>query len=481
MPTVADVLVDGLLRAGVARGFTHTGAPTSVQTALRQRGLAVVEAGAPDTACLLAAVTGDIGEGPGLALLAAAAIDAAAPSLRYAVASRAPMLILGERVPLPVIGAMGLKGSVTLTMESAAQGTAHALQLAQREPRGPVFLALDHEIAGEPAVPVATAVRPAPLPPPDGRALDETARRLGGAARPVLVVGLECRAGDASKWLRPLAETLPAPVLVTPQARGVLPDPHPLNLGPVAEGAALLARADLVVAVGVDALEAVPGGWPPAASVLHLGATPAARADWTPAVQVVGDIALVIEELAPRLRGHRRADWDVAELDRLKRGRSSAARTPGLGPQRVVAIVREMTPAGTIAAVDGGLGAAAAAAWVAVGPNELLTAGEAGPRSFAVTAALAAQLARPARRAIAFADAVGLARGDDALAAAARLGAPVLVIALGAPDTDGPLALAARLGITGVPAPTERALAQTVAAALAGSAPSLIDARAGRV
>jgi acetolactate synthase-1/2/3 large subunit len=479
MPTVADVLVDGLLRAGVARGFTHTGATTGAQTAWRQRGLAVVEAGAPDTACLLAAVTGDIGEGPGVALLAAEAIDAAGPGLRYAVASRAPMLILGERVPLPVIGALGLKGSVTLTTESAAQGTAHALQLAQREPRGPVFLALDHEIAGEPAVPVATAVRPAPLPPPDGGALDEAARRLGGAVRPVLVVGLECRAGDAPKWLRPLAETLPAPVLVTPRARGVLPDPHPLNLGPVAEGAALLARADLVVAVGVDALEAVPGGW--AASVLHLGATPPARADWTPAAQVVGDIALVIEELAPRLRGHRRADWDVAELDRLKRGRIGAARTTGLGPQRVVALVREITPAGTIAAVDGGLGAAAAAAWVAVGPNELLTAGEAGPRSFAVTAALAAQLACPDRRAIAFADAGGLARGDDALAVAARLGAPVLVIALGASDTDGPLALAARLDMTGVLAPTERALAQTVAAALAGSAPFLIDARAGRV
>jgi hypothetical protein len=57
----------------------------------------------------------------------------------------------------------------------------------------------------------------------------------------------------------------------------------------------------------------------------------------------------------------------------------------------------------------------------------------------------------------------------------------VLVIALGAPDTEGPLALAAHLGISGVAAPTERVLAQTVAAALAGSAPFLIDARAGRV
>jgi acetolactate synthase-1/2/3 large subunit len=477
-PSVAAVVVDGLVRAGVARVFTHAGAGLArLESAVRLKGLAVVETTAPATACLLAAVSGEVGVGPGVALLGEAGLAEAAAGLDYAGSSRAPMIVVspaGAGAP----GAGGLKGRATLTQVSAAHEIAHALRLALAEPRGPVQVAVDDALAGQPAVPVATAVRPPPPPPADAQALDEMARRLGHAARPVLVVGMAARADDVAKWLRPLAETLPAPVLVTPRARGVLPDPHPLNLGPVSEGAALLARADLVVALGVEAQEAVPRGWPPDAPVLHLGPLPSARPDWTPAVQVVGDLALIIEELAPRLRGRSRADWNVAELDRLKRGRTAIVRGPGLDPERVVAIAREVTRAGTIAAADGGrCEAALTAAWAAVGPYELLVPGPAGPPSFAVAAALASQLACPDRRALAFADAAGLAPDDDALAVAARVAAPIVVIALGPPGAGDPLGVAAGLGLAGVPAAAESALAPALVRALAARAPSVIDAR----
>src|SRR5439155_1226184 len=89
--------------------------------------------------------------------------------------------------------------------------------------------------AGAHAVPVATACRPGPLPPPDPRSLDEAARLLAGASRPVLIAGLQCRSVTDAQWLRALAEALPAPVLLTLRAKGILPDPHPLMprlLGP---------------------------------------------------------------------------------------------------------------------------------------------------------------------------------------------------------------------------------------------------------
>src|SRR5438034_11258051 len=87
------------------------------------------------------------------------------------------------------------------------------------EPRGPVHLDVPAEVAGAHAVPVATACRPGPLPPPDPRSLDEAARLLAGASRPVLIAGLQCRSVTDAQWLRALAEALPAPVLLTLRAK----------------------------------------------------------------------------------------------------------------------------------------------------------------------------------------------------------------------------------------------------------------------
>src|SRR5262245_12781333 len=471
-PTVADVVVDGLLRSGVARVFV-AGPMPGFQTAAARAGLSVVDAGTPATAVLLAAVTGELSEAPGIALIAEAA--GCAVGIAHAVVSRAPMLVISAtESPAP-----SFKGEVTLTPESAAHGTAPAIQLALHPPRGPVHVTLALDIADRPTVPVATVVRPAPLPPPDARTLDEAARRLCEASRPVLVVGLECRAGDVAKWLRPLAETLPAPVLTTPRARGVLPDPHPLSLGEVGEGSALLVQADLVAAVGVDVLEAVPSAWPPATPILHIGTSPPTRADWGPSVHVVGDIALAIEELAPRLRGRSRADWDVAAVDRLKRQLVAARRTGG--PARVVASAREMTVAGTVATADPGLcQAAVAAGWQAVGPCELLIPGEGGAPGFALTAALAARLDRPDRAALAFMDTNGLTQGADALSVIARVKAPVVAIVLGLDEGGAAPSLAERMGLAVVTAPTESALARALPAALASRAPCLIHTSGAR-
>ena len=100
---------------------------------------------------------------------------------------------------------------------------------------------------------------------------------------------------------------------------------------------------------------------------------PQALDDWAPALQVLGDIGAVIEELAQRLRDQPRADWDVAELDRLRR--EGAARCAGDGlTARVVRLAREATPAGTIATVDAGQHhACVASAWPAVAPREFLS------------------------------------------------------------------------------------------------------------
>jgi acetolactate synthase-1/2/3 large subunit len=216
-------------------------------------------------------------------------------------------------------------------------------------------------------------------------------------------------------------------VLATPKGKGALADPHPLALGALGAGHPALVRADLVILLGVDVGEWPPGVLPSAARAARIGRSP--WPDDGVAVEAVGDLGLVIEELAPSVRARPAADWDVAELDRIKRSIGRAATAAPAG--RLVALAREATPAGTLAAGD----VPALAAWQAVGPRETLS--PLGPTpGYAVLAAVAAQLAHGDRRVVAFTNTSGLGSGMPALRLATTLGLPLVVVTLGALDAE---------------------------------------------
>ena len=64
MNTVADVVVDGLARAGTPRIFGVPGVGASLLAAARARGLPLVLAYGESAACVMAAVTGDLAAAP---------------------------------------------------------------------------------------------------------------------------------------------------------------------------------------------------------------------------------------------------------------------------------------------------------------------------------------------------------------------------------------------------------------------------------
>jgi acetolactate synthase-1/2/3 large subunit len=392
---------------------------------------------APDasSACVLAAVTGEILERPGAALAPLADALSLRPGLALAARDRCPSILVTDLHADAALLAPVVKATVVLEPASAGHWIAHAANLAMTDPRGPVHVMCAEAVAAQPAVPVATAVRPAPLPPPTAAALEALGDVLARASRPLVLTGLECGPGDA-KWVRAFAESLPAPVLGTPKGRGVLPEPHPLALGLAEAGHPLLARTDLVVLVGVDAME-LPPGVLPARAVARIDRASWPEAASPPVVEVQGDIALVIEELAPRVRARPAADWDVAELDRVKRAAMQRARaTP---TSRVVAIVREATPAGTIVASDVPLGLA----WQAVAPREVLTPlGGVVPPGYAALAAVAAQLADRDRRVVAFTAPGHRAATSTALAMAETLTLPIVVVELGQERDEPAFAMA---------------------------------------
>jgi acetolactate synthase-1/2/3 large subunit len=527
MPTVADILIDGLCRAGVQRIFGVPGGGSNLELleAARVAGLPFVLCHQESAACIMAAVTGELTGAPGAALSTLGpGVSASATGLAHAFLDRSPLIYVSDRHPGAALDfathqafdhaaflAPVVKGSVVVTADSASHWIAHAAQLALKEPRGPVHLDLPADVAGRPAVPFAASITSEPLPQPSQADLDGAAAMIRRAKRPVVLVGLQCRGGDA-KWLRAFAEALPAPVLATYKAKGALPDPHPLALG-IFTGGALeepaVGRADLIITFGLDTVELIPRRWSYTAPVLSLARSPSdaperraagSGAYFAPALELVGDLGLILEELAPRLREHH-ADWDVAEVDRLRRERQRALeiQVPGLAPHRIVQIARECTPAGTIATADAGAHMFQAAEyWHAVAPGEFLISNGLATMGFALPAAIAAQLVHPERRVLCLTGDGGFMMVASELETVARLRLPITLIvfndaALSLIEVKqeqkgyagasmryaGPdlVALARSFGVAARVATDEAAFTGALIAAQGEPGPTLIDAR----
>jgi acetolactate synthase-1/2/3 large subunit len=529
VPSVAELVVEGLLRAEVPRVFGVPGGGSNLEVleAARARGLPFVLCHQEWAACIMAAVTGELTGRPGAVLSTLGpGVTASATGLAHAQLDRAPLLYISDRHPSSVLAyathqyvdhaahlAPIVKGSVAVTADSAGHWVAHAVQLALAEPRGPVHLDLPADVAGAPAVPVATVVNPAPPPAPEDALVERAAEMIRQARRPLVIAGLGCRGADA-KWLRAFCEALPAPVLTTYKGKGAIPDPHPLALGIFTGGALeepLVQRADLIIAFGLDPVELIPRRWSYSAPVLSLARgpsgdprrrAPGGGAYFTPALEVVGDPGALLEDLAPRIvRRDARADWDVAEVERLRRERAAALEVPvpGLAPHRVAQIARELTAAGSIATVDAGAHMFQTTAyWQALAPGELLISNGLATMGFALPAAIAAQLVHPERRVVCFTGDGGLMMVVAELETVARLRLPIVIVVFNdaalslievkqaqkgfegvsmryaGPDLP---ALARAFGLRALVATDEPGLESALMAAQTAPGPTLIDAR----
>jgi thiamine pyrophosphate-dependent acetolactate synthase large subunit-like protein len=193
---------------------------------------------------------------------------------------------------------------------------------AGERPR-PVHVELPIDLlSGDARVTAVPRAKPGRHPVPDVTA---AAALLAGARRPLLLLG--GGAIDAGQAAVRLAERLDAPVLTTVNAKGVVPESHPLALGAalrLAVARAALADADVLLAVGTELSESdlwVPD-FVPRGQVVRVDIDARQLHKNAPAtVALLGDAAATLEALAasidaPRERdGLRRAAALRAELE----------------------------------------------------------------------------------------------------------------------------------------------------------------------
>jgi benzoylformate decarboxylase len=188
-----------------------------------------------------------------------------------------------------------------------------AAKTALAHPTGPVFLSVPADVLNEEGdIDLGSASRVSRRSVGDGAAIDEAARLLAKAERPLLIVGDWVSHGDAVAEAVAIAETLGASV-VTESFAGTcnFPFQHPLHLGPMPRPAARirarLAQHDVVLAIcGPVFMLPLPSEQepiPPGVTMLHLDVDPwEIGKNYPVAVGIQGDPKATLPELTEEVR-----------------------------------------------------------------------------------------------------------------------------------------------------------------------------------
>ncbi len=401
-----------------------------------------------NAAAIMAGVAGELTGAPGLCLVtrgpgAASAVN----GIAQAELDRQPVILITDnvaaseqerishqRIDQHALFAPITRASVVLTGVDDENPVALTGRGIGLQP-GPVHVDVD---------PSARPVHHTELSPSSAIELDDAARTLlESASHPVLIVGVGALDGGPVRQSR-LAAALARlgsrtniPVLCTYKARGMVADSSGHSAG-VMTGATIespvLDAADLIIGIGLDPVELIPGPWHYEAPVMMLGAwtiTDSTFFGTRLASELAGDLVALVDQAADFLA----SAWTVGAGATFRQTAQAeliaAVQRPaqGLTPVEVVTTAREVAPTSTIATVDAGAHMLAAMAlWDVEGPGELLISSGLATMGFSLPAAVAAALVRPDSRIVCFTGDGGIGMALAELETLVRLRLNVTVI-----------------------------------------------------
>lgn len=455
MPSCADYLAESLRNLGIRRVFGLPGGENvHVVDALDRQGLEFIlvrnESSAAYAAAACWRLTGQPQAclttlGPG-ATHAAAGLGhlwldrAAAVFITARTAENAGPMHTHQVLDLTALMGTMAKSSFVVRPETAHQ-IPYVCSLMQEGRPGPVHVQISNETAGLPMrPPPASAAPPCPRPTRaelDPQALADGRKLLAALDKPIIVAGLGLHAAGAAHATVKLAEKLDAPVLVTPYAKGVISDAHPLAAGVIGltrtdPAYATLAQADGVIALGFDVVELVkPWDW---TRPLIWGAAWANRDPRLPAdIEMVGDMECVAAALARDAtpvtgwRSEKDAGWPQLAA-RANRGRVPSG---SVSPQQALHALRAAAADDAVVTVDVGAHKIYfSLAWPTYLPSGFLLSNGLSCMGFGLAGAIGAGLCDPQRQVFCVIGDGGLAMCAGELGLLREIGSNTKVIVL---------------------------------------------------
>ncbi|MBN3266508.1 thiamine pyrophosphate-binding protein [Bordetella bronchiseptica] len=268
-----------------------------------------------------------------------------------------------------------------------------------------------YEPAGRPF-----AAAPAFRQPAEGRLVEEAAGLIAHAQRPVIVADMGVCTSAAQQALRRFAEHAAIPVVMSLDAKAVLPEMHPLNggvAGTYSRACAnrIVAAADLVIFAGSIVGDHISHNW-----MLPRPGTPVIQMDIDPAqlgrnypgtLGLPGDARTVLEQLVQACRPGERAEWLALMAGFVREWRDSVAQERAsdavpIRPERLCAALSDVLPPDAILVADTGYSSQWTGTYVDLrheGQHYLRAAGSLG---WGFPASLGAKLAAPRRPVVCF-------------------------------------------------------------------------------
>ncbi len=312
----------------------------------------------------------------------------------------------------------------------------HSVQIALKHAlsgeRGPVAVLLHSQAlrgrVGPESVPPLYTTEPflaVPSPPADPRQVEQAARTLAQAERPVIIAGNGVRISQASGELAALAEEIGAPVATSASGKGCFAETHELALGvygnfgtPVAN--AEIGAADVVLVVGSKlaatdtAFETTTLLNPQRQRLIQIDVE-AKNASWTyPAeIALIGDAKTVLAQLSDALGANETLSPQTVtartarlQLARRQHGFFDAlefrSQSAPILPQRVIAELQRAITPDTIVTCDAGENRLFMMHYFQTkAPGTFLQPAGVGGMGYAIPAALAAKLLYPGQRVVA--------------------------------------------------------------------------------
>jgi acetolactate synthase-1/2/3 large subunit len=317
-----------------------------------------------------------------------------------------------------------------------------AFRVAEQERPGPVHLELPEDIAGEQVESVPLVARHhIDQPIASAQALDHAAELIRAAQRPLVMLGAAASRPRLAAPLSDFVRRLRVPFFNTQMGKGSVSGNSDLYMGTAALSERdyvhrAIDRADLIIAIGHDAVEKPPFLMGPnGPSVLRVGYLPATVEEvFFPNAELIGDVGPTLQLLADRLEGKLPRAGALLPLrdDILARiaDRAEESRFP-LTPQRIVHDVRQVIPENGIVCLDNGM----YKIWFARNyrtrvANTLLLDNALATMGAGLPSAIMAALLNPTCRVLAIAGDGGFMMNSQELETAVRLGINLVVLIL---------------------------------------------------
>ncbi|HEX6974772.1 MAG TPA: thiamine pyrophosphate-binding protein [Vicinamibacterales bacterium] len=418
--TCADIVARVLKDAGVTRMFGLPGGEIlDFMDAARRAGIEFLLTRQEATAAFMADVTGQLSGVPGVCV---ATLGPGAVNMSLGVANayldRSPLLAITathalsaapfathQNLDLNAVYRPFTKMAITLDGRDTAAKVRRAIDASLAPRRGPVHIAIPSDVSRREDPAGMGAPQPAPPAIGSSGSLDAVAEALRAAKRPVAILGLDLDPREHPAAVREFVESFGIPVFVTPKAKGIFPEDHPLFYGVCAgvSGDArvvdVFATADLLLGIGFEPVES-DKLWHHSMPLVSVGPYSIAAGDFRPRAEATGDLIDLLRQLLGRVQPS--FEWTpqdrTAFRDRLEGVLRSSTPPRGLSGYELTLHLRRRFPRETIFTTDvGSVKMITSQAWESYEPQTFLESNGLSAMSYALPAAMAARLQFPDR------------------------------------------------------------------------------------